>query len=73
MLDITMAELIIYQQNLHKSLIPTQELIHKAGLKSELYNNEIKLLCVQEPNYRTNRISGFGLNNFVYSYKNDSD
>ncbi|KAJ4430663.1 hypothetical protein ANN_19253 [Periplaneta americana] len=59
--------------NVHKSLIPTQEIIHTTGLNSQLSNNEIKLLCVQEPNYRKNRISGFGIHNFVHSYKNGSD
>lgn len=57
-----MAELVIYQQNLHRSVIPTQELLINAGLHNTTNTNygETKIMCVQEPNTRNNTVVGFG-------------
>jgi hypothetical protein len=70
-----MAELVIYHQNLHKSLLPTQELLHNSGHNTgKPTDRKITLLCVQEPNTRQNSVIGFGLNNHVYvSGNNASD
>jgi hypothetical protein len=70
-----MAELVIYHQNLHKSLLPTQKLLHKSGLNTgKPTERKITLLCVQEPNTSRNSVIGFGLNNHVYvSGNNTSD
>lgn len=53
-----MAELIIYQLNLWKSLIPTQELLLNADLSKK--DNKIKILSVQEPNSNSHSVMGFG-------------
>lgn len=66
-----MGELTIYQQNLHKSLTPTQELVHNADFSSSTIDNKIKLLCVQEPNTKRNRASGFGSNTFIFEHNNN--
>ena len=64
-----MVELIIYQQNLHKSLIPTQELLINSGFNDfqDDGSNQIKILCVQESNVNQHRIRGFGISNNIYS------
>ncbi|KAJ4443359.1 hypothetical protein ANN_05027 [Periplaneta americana] len=53
-----MANIIIFQQNLHRSLAPTQELIQNAGLEPDSGN--IKLLCIQEPYTVENAVRGLG-------------
>lgn len=53
-----MANIIIFQQNLHRSLAPTQELILNAGLEPD--NGNIKLLCIQEPYTVENAVRGLG-------------
>mgnify|MGYP003623479847 CR=1 FL=1 len=56
-----MAKLTILQQNLHKSLLPTQELLAYAGfsLNQNPTLEDCKILCVQEPNIRRNKVCGF--------------
>lgn len=61
-----MAEIVIYQQNLHRSLVPTQELLFNSEFHTDQNTNrnsgiaEIKVLCVQEPNTRHKLASVFG-------------
>ena len=63
-----MAELSIYHQNLHKSLLPIQELQINAGLDNLQHT---KVLCLQELNTRHNSVTGFG--NKLYTYSNDTN
>lgn len=55
-----MVNLTIYQQNLHRSLPPTQQLLVNAGLEYDTQTT--KVLCIQEPFTKNNLVSGLGMN-----------
>lgn len=65
-----MAELIIYQLNLWKSLIPTQELLLNADLSKK--DNKIKILSVQEPNSNSHSVMGFGSGLSIFASSKDN-
>lgn len=62
-----MDELIIFHQNLHKSIVPTQELLMNADFNTGFVDQCNKILCVQEPFTRGNRVVGFGLEVTIYA------
>lgn len=55
-----MVNLTIFQQNLHRSLPPTQQLLVNAGLEYDTQTT--KVLCIQEPFTKNNLVSGLGMN-----------
>ena len=66
-----MGKLTVYQQNLHKSLLPKIEVLNNFGLHLEGDDGgNIKLLCTQEPNIWHNKVNGFGTINNIFTHKN---
>ena len=62
-----MDNLIIYHQNLHRSLVPTQELLYNSQFPDDSADDGIKFLCVQEPHTSSVGVSGFGTGyNLIY-------